>query len=62
MNEMQRITPSGVTIPESDVKAIEKETRKDTLKTVFAVIGVGAAFVFVRGWLATQRDNSSSDD
>ena len=63
MAEMSRVTPSGVTIPEGEYKEIEKSVRKDTLKTVLAVVGVGALFVIVRGWIeGTKPEDTTSTD
>ena len=41
-------TASGIEIPVSDAVEIAKKSRKETLKNVFAVIGVGSTLVFLK--------------
>lgn len=58
MAKMTRTTPSGVAIPEEEYQSIRKDAIKDTLRNVFAGIGVLAAAVFIRGYF----DSRTADD
>lgn len=54
--EQKTITASGIELPMSDVKDIQKRTAKETLRNAFAVIGVVSVGLFVKGYL----DNKGS--
>lgn len=62
-NDQTRTLPSGATVTESDIKTLEKEATKNTLRNVFALVGVGATLVFVRNRLnikAVPLDSNNS--
>ena len=47
-NDQTRTTPSGTTITEADYQNIKKEATKETLRNVFAMVGIVATVAFVR--------------
>lgn len=52
---MTRTTPSGATITEADYQTIKKESTKETLKSVLALVGIGAVVLFVKGRMETKN-------
>lgn len=47
-NDQTRTLPSGASVTEADINALKKEATKDTLRNVFALVGVVATVGFIR--------------
>lgn len=53
--QITHVTPSGVQIPDDEYAAIKAEATKDTVRNVFAVIGIGAVLLLAKGYLDSRK-------
>lgn len=49
------VTASGIEIPQSDVRAIQKQSARETLRNVFAGVGIVATGLFIRAQLEKRN-------
>lgn len=54
-------TSNGAQLSEADVKQIQKDSQKETVKTVLAVIGAGALVYGLKTWLDARQIPDKSE-